>query len=245
MKKYMSFVVCCCLLLFAAPLRAAQEVAAEDVKGTAHEDDLISLSFSNVRLSNVISLFVHMSAFSIACDPEIIPDTRASVDVTDTPWKTLIEDVLKKHDLVLTKLGSSGYRIAAASARRAAGRAGVDWQGAMRENIRLRQIISRGSENIALLDNFGLVESGSVISAPFGAHVYAWQVSVSTNAISLKPDTVKELRPDPGPEAEEVDSPLEKSLAQNDAPTPAAAPRATTARASSAAAGDMTRPANN
>ena len=188
-----SFAVCCVLLLALGmpAVRAADEV------GTAQETDIVSLSFGKVRLASAIYFFSHMSAFNIVYDPEIIPNVRISVNVTDKPWKALIDDVLAEHDLVLAKQGSDGYQVIPAASSETGGEPPVDWEGAKREHIRLRQIISQGDRHSAILDNFGLVESGSTISAAFGPHIYTWRVKVSADSIALRRHIVELCEPVP------------------------------------------------
>lgn len=222
---YSSLTVCCLLLLAPPRSSAAQEVAAEDIAGTAHETDLISLSFGKIRLSNAIFLFSHMSAFNITYDPQIIPDVRVSVDVTDTPWTTVIADVLAKHDLALTKRGPGDYLISRVSSQDTPSATPlVDWQSAAKKHIRLRKIISQGDQNLAVLDHFGIVESGSTISAPFGPHVYTWRVNVSTNSISLRRDVVTERGLVNSPGAEAPGSSLGQPASQNPEETSLATP---------------------
>ena len=204
------------LFLFASVPAAAQETDIGDIAGETKEADLVSLSLGKIRLKHVIVLFSHMSAFKIAYDPQIIPDVKVNIDVTDMPWTTLIEGVLADHNLTLTKRGPGDYSITPPSPSEATVAAPpVDWKGAKREHIRLRQIVSQGSRKFAVLDQFGLVESGSTISAPFGAHVYTWRVNVNKDAISLRRDAVKRRDTAAGSETKEPPPSLEESVPPN------------------------------
>ena len=96
-----------CFVLIAMMLTQLSGVA-EAKKNNTKKTGEVSITVEQIQLSDFISLLSQISGASVAYDKNQIKDISISISAQDTPWKTLLENVLTPHHLKLVETDSAG-----------------------------------------------------------------------------------------------------------------------------------------